>query len=440
MRAILRAGLPSTVGFVAQDIYAITDMFWVSRLPEGESAVAAITFFNQLMIFFFSLNGLIGPGSVAIISRRYGEKAYDRAEKAIKETLLLKLGSGLLFTVLGSIFLSRAMTLFGAEADVVSLATSYGTIVVAALPIMFATFSIFTALRSIANPNLAMAIMLGSNVLNIILDPILMFGWFGLPALGIVGAAWASAISYTIGFTVGMFILCSPLANVRVRLWRGLPLTWSSMWALIRIGIPPWIGESLWSLTRLVIVPMVATYGTVVVAAYGVGLQALTIGIGITIGLGLGISSLIGNTVGARKARRAKQTADLSLITAVGLLTVVGGLIAIFARSLVDIFLDDPEALAAGAELLRILAIAMPAVGLLYMNHAIHMGVGHNIPVMIVSILLGWFLQAAPIVIVVTVIGAPVTAVWWILAISLWIAAIGFFVYYRGNRWLRKRV
>ena len=95
--SILKMGLPSMFGFLSQNIYALVDTYWVSRLPEEEAAVAALTFFSTILWMFFSFNQLVGPGSVAIISRRYGEKEYELVEKAIKETLFLKLFFGFLF-------------------------------------------------------------------------------------------------------------------------------------------------------------------------------------------------------------------------------------------------------------------------------------------------------------------------------------------------------
>src|SRR5512143_656152 len=89
--AILKMGLPSMFGFLSQNIYGLVNMFWVSHLPQSEAAVAGITFFNNLGWFLGTFNHLIGPGSVAVISQRYGEKEYNKTEKAIKETLVLKL-------------------------------------------------------------------------------------------------------------------------------------------------------------------------------------------------------------------------------------------------------------------------------------------------------------------------------------------------------------
>jgi len=204
--SILKMGLPALLGFLVQHIYAMTDMFWVSRLPGAESAVAAITFFNNLMWVLFAFNSLIGPGSVAVISRRYGEKAYDQAEKAIKETLILKLFFGGFLGILGLIFLPQLLTLLGARIDALDLGIRYGRILLVGFPIMYATYSVFTALRGIANPNWAMGLMIGSNLLNLGLDPVFIFGYFGVPAFGIEGAAYASVLSFTLTFAAGLFL------------------------------------------------------------------------------------------------------------------------------------------------------------------------------------------------------------------------------------------
>ncbi|MBK7091120.1 MAG: hypothetical protein IPH59_05290 [bacterium] len=183
--SVLKMGLPSMIGFLAQHLYSVADMFWVSRLPEGENGVAGVTFFMNLLWMLFAFNSLIGPGSVAIISRRYGEKDFDRTETAIKETLILKLFFGILLNLTGLFFLPDFLELLGAKGQALEMGIVYGRIMIIGLPIMYSVYTIFTALRCVANPNLAMALMLGSNILNIILAPLLMFGWMGLPQWGI---------------------------------------------------------------------------------------------------------------------------------------------------------------------------------------------------------------------------------------------------------------
>jgi len=440
LRSILKMGLPSMLGFLAQHIYAMADMFWVSRLPEAEAAVAAITFCNNFMWLLFALNHLVGPGSVAVISRRYGEKAFEDTEKAIKETLTLKLVFGAAMSLIGWYFLPETLYLLGAREEALQLGIGYGRILLIGLPIMYATYSIFTALRGVANPNLAMALMLGSNALNALIDPLLIFGWIGLPALGVNGAAYASVLSFSLTLAVGFILFRTNWTNVRLRLTGGASMGLASMWKIVRIGIPAFIGEATFSGSRLLITPIVAAFGTDVVAAYGVSTQLFVFGIMILVGLGLGLSSLVGHNLGAGKKERARSTGDQSILLGVGIMAVFGVLTFALAEFYLGFFFDSPETIRHGTELLRIWVIGFPFFGAFIMIEEIHVGVGQNMPAMVVNSIHGWGLQVLPAVLVTQVLGMGQLAVWWVFALSGVISSTGFYWYYRRGKWLTAKV
>lgn len=438
--SILKMGLPSMFGFMSQNIYGLVNMFWVSHLPQSESAVAGITFFNNLAWFLGTFNHLIGPGSVAVISRRYGEGEYDKTEKAIKETLVLKLVVGAIFGAIGFLFLPQLMYLIGARDEALVLGLQYGRIIFVGLPINYAIWTIFTALRGTANPHKAMALMLGFSVLNIALDPILIFGWLGLPAFGMAGAAYASVITFTTIFLIGVWLLFSGHCNVRVH-WRSKEkMTLDSMWILVKIGIPSWLAELSHSSSRLLITPMIAGFGTAVVAAYGVANQIMGLGFTLLVGIGLGLSALIGHNVGAGKIERAKKTGDRSVSLAVGVMTIFGLVMFVLARQVLGIFFSNSETVAHGVDLLRIFALCMPFFGALMMIEYVHTGVGLNTPAMVINIINSWVLQVLPIFIVKEFFGGGELAVWWIITIACAFSACLFYVYYQRGRWLTARV
>ena len=434
--SIIKMGLPSMFGFLGQHFYSLINTFWVSKLSAGENAIAAITFFINMMFVFFSINHLIGPGSVAVISRRYGEKDYEKAEKAIKETIVLKLFFGVIFSALGLYFLRDALRFVGAQGETLELAVAYGAIFMAGMPIMFATYSLFTAMRGVANPKMAMILMFGSTILNAILDPILMFGWLGLPALGIRGAAIASVVSFSLAFVIGLYLFFFDYTNVRLHIKGKERMSLDSMWILIRIGIPSWLGEMSFSLSRLLITPLIAHFGNAVVAAFGIGMQVFGLGIAILVGIGLGLSSLIGHTVGSGKLDRAKVTADKAIAFGVVVMAVLGVFIAIWVRPILGIFFADPVAIEAGVTYLRTIAFSFPFFGALFMIESIHGGVGLNTPVMVVSVLQAWVLQVLPVLVAVQYFAVGQVVVWWIMALSGVISSIGFYWYYRQGRWL----
>ena len=411
IQSILKMGTPSMIGFLAGHIYHLVDMLWVSRLPESETAVAAVTIFANVAWVFFSINMLVGPGSVAIISRRYGEKKYDAAETAIKETYLLKFVFGSVIGVLGYFFVEDIVYFAGARGETIGLAAQYGRVMFLGMGFSICTYSVYTALRGVANPNLAMGLMLGSTILNVILDPLLIFGYLGFPKLGVMGAAIASVASYTITLLIGIAIFFTNKTNVKLHLRSKVPMSVATMAKIVKIGVPAWMGSLSFSGARLAIMPMVAIFGNSVIAAYGVGMTISAIGIAILVGVGLGLSSLIGHNLGAGKKERARKTADQAILLSIGIMLAVSAIVAYFARPIMALYFDNPETIQVGVNLLRIMAI------------------GHS-----------WALEIPAIYIFTQILHYSQNSVWWSITAATFISAIGFYWYYRRGQWLEVKV
>jgi Na+-driven multidrug efflux pump len=186
----------------------------------------------------------------------------------------------------------------------------------------------------------------------------------------------------------------------------------------------------------MIITPIVATFGTAVVAAYGVGMQVFSFGIMALVGIGLGLSSLIGHNVGSGKKQRARRTGDQAILMGVALLTFYGVIVFGGARFIMGLFFDTPETVEAGVTLLRIFSLGFPFFGAFIMLQQIFSGVGMNVPAMIVNTIQGWLLQTLPIVVMVEVFGLGQNVIWWVFAASGAVAAIGLYWYYRRERWL----
>jgi putative MATE family efflux protein len=440
IKSILKMGLPSMIGFLANHIYYMVDMWWLARLPEKETAVAAVTIFSNVAWVFFSFNMLIGAGSVAIISRRYGEKAYDRTEAAIKETFLLKWLVGLALGLAGYFLTEDIVHFAGARGETYYLAIAYGKIIFLGMAFSFSTYSIYTAMRGVANPNMAMGIMIGSTLLNLILDPLFIFGWLGFPRLGVVGAAVASVMSYTITFLVGLVLFYAGAANVRLHLRGVIPMSISTMVQIMKIGMPAWIGSMSYSSSRFVIMPMIAVFGNSVVAAYGVGMQISAIGISIMVGIGLGLASLIGHNIGGGKKERAKKTANQAVWLSIGIMIGLALVIVFLAEPIMRLYFGNSETIKHGVTILRTLALAFPFWGIYIMLEEIHAGVGLNIPAMVITSVGAWLIQVPFIYAFTNWFGFDQVSIWWILVFSIILSTGVFYIYFRRGQWLEVKV
>ncbi len=436
--SILRMGLPSMIGFLSGTIYDLVDMFWLARL--GAPQVAAVTIFATFYWVLGSANQIVGAGSVSVISRRYGEKKYDHAEAAIKESLLLKIGCGIIFGFLGYTFAGLGMRLLGAQNEVIVMGIEYGRILCFGMAVSMASYTVYTALRGVGDPNKAMMIMLAGTVLNVILDPLLIFGWLGFPKMGIRGAALASVIAYFTTFTAGMIIFFGGYTNVRLRLKSTVKIQLRNMWKILKIGIPPGINSISFSLSRSVVMALIAVFGTNVVAAYGVGNRIIHIGIMMIVGLALGSANLIGHNLGANKKERAWKTSYQAIVLAGGIMTLFGAITAIFTRTIVTFFFQDPVIVDLGVTLLRIQAIAFPMWGIIIMIEDIFTGAGDTIPPTVVGIRPAWVLEIPAILFMTRVLHMNQNGVWWAIVVSTFIGAAIMWKWYRRGKWLERKV
>lgn len=438
IKSVLSMGLPSMLGFGIGNIYDLIDMFWLSRL--GPEPVAAITILGPSLWVLHSANTIVGVGSVAIISRRYGEKDIIETEMSIKETIILKLLAGIFFGIIGFIFTPFILNLLGAKGEVLEAGIVYGRIIFAGMGFNFATYSIFTALRGTANPNIAMTIMFALSGLNMLLDPFMIFGWWIFPAMGVAGAAWATVIAYAVAFLTGLVILYMGKGNVRLHFRNARPVRWQTMWQILKIGLPSAIGQVSFSLARLVIMPMITIFGTAVVAAYGVSQRVSSLGITLLVGIGLGLSALIGHNLGAGKLDRARKTADQAILLSTGIMTALGIITFIFAAPIMRIFFRDPDIVGYGVSILRILAIGFPFLGLSLMMENVYTGAGENRPAMIYYILQAWCMEIPGVYLTTQILHLDQNAVWWTMTATIIISVLAFYLYFRRGKWLHVKV
>ncbi|MFH1866367.1 MAG: MATE family efflux transporter, partial [Candidatus Eisenbacteria bacterium] len=174
LKNVLYMGIPSMIGFGAMTIYALTDIYWVGRL--GTAHVAALTMFGAIAWILGSTNQIIGTGSVALISRRYGEREYEATRDVIRQTLLLKFSLAVIMAVIGLLAVPFIIRFMSDDPEVHRYAIEYGSVFFYGLPFMFSSYTVYTALRGVGDAPKAMYIMLMSTALNVGLDPLFIFG------------------------------------------------------------------------------------------------------------------------------------------------------------------------------------------------------------------------------------------------------------------------
>jgi len=358
LKSVLYMGIPSMIGFGAMTIYALTDIYWVGRL--GMAHVAALTMFGSIAWILGSTNQIVGTGSVALISRRYGQREYEATRDIIRQTLLLKFSLAVLMAIIGLLAVPSIIRFMSDDPDVRRYAVEYGNVFFYGLPFMFSSYTVYTALRGVGDAPKAMYIMLMSTALNVGLDPLFIFGL----DMGVAGAALATVISATCAVVVGLVVLASGRSNITVPLMRRFHPRLSIMSQIMKIGLPAGLNGLMRSVAHWYVTTLVATFGTLVVAAYGFSIRIMELGILFGVGLELGASAIVGQNLGAKKKDRAHE----AVVKATLLVMVLTGVLAvfevIFARQILGLFTTDAAVIATGIPLVRLLVIAQVMIAM----------------------------------------------------------------------------
>lgn len=388
VRSVFGMGLPSMASFLLLTVYDLIDIYWLARL--GEAPVAAVTIFGALFWVVNFPNQIIGTGSVSLISRRFGAGDHAKTESAIKNTFFGKFLIGIVMGALGWFLCPVALTWMGAEPEVRDLGVAYGRIQFLAMATSLMSFSVYTALRGIGRPRYGMYVSIAGAVVNLVLDPLLIFGWGPFPRLGVVGASLASAAGFITVTAWGMVALSSSGSPVRVR-WFARP--WFSLDELrrmTRIGLPSGLASLSMSLFTSVLVMLVAVYGTTIVAVFGMSNKVLHFGRMLVAGLGLGTSALVGQHLGARDLSRAWATAIVTIQIATGILVLFAAFVFLFAEPIAAVFFADPEVVATSIPILRWLALGLPFVGGWIGAEQAYVGSGRTVPPLIAQTINSW--------------------------------------------------
>ncbi|ACJ75940.1 mate efflux family protein [Thermosipho africanus H17ap60334] len=389
-------GLPTAIGFSFQMFYDVVDLFWIGKI--SSEAIAGVGIFSTVFWVVEALNEVIGVSSISLISQSFGKKDYKRTNLAIEQTITFKFLVALLGSFFLYVFLKPILGLFSEENEVISLGIEYGYIRIFFLPIMFSSYSVNTALRSIGDSKTPMNLMILSSILNIILDPIFMFekvpilGLKGLN-LGVSGAAWATIVSQTVAFLIGFYFLFSGIENIKPSIKGLFKLNWEIDKKLITIGLPNGFEVFMRNMSGAIILYFVSRYGTTAVSAYTIGGRIFGFLFMPLMGLLMGGSAIIGQTLGAEKVERAEKVAKVSGWLTATLTFIFVILIVVFAPEMMQLFTKESEIIDIGVLFLRYSVIGLVFLGYGIGISIVFTGSGYNMPYFFMSLFSRWIVQ-----------------------------------------------
>ena len=436
-RGLLSLAGPMLVGAALQNVQSLIDLYWVGRL--GSSAVAAIALGGTLMMVMFPVVMGMSAGTIAMVSRRTGEGRHDEAADVAVQSLGLALVMGLVCGVVGWMTTDWLCRLLGAPADIVPLASTYLRLLFAGTFAVFLLFIGNAILQATGNAMIPMLVMAMSNLINVVLDPILIFGWFGAPRLGIRGAAIATVLAEVAAAATVLTLLLSGRLTLHLRpaRWR---FRWPMVLQLIRIGVPG-SGQMLArSLMSLVLMRIVAAFGAVAMAGYGIGMRCQMIMLMPAFALGNATATLVGQNLGAGQPTRAARAAWIAVGIDMAIMAACAVGMAFFASNLVSLFDHSPEVVTIGSAFLRITTPFYVFTAMAIVLGRGFQGAGDTMSPMILTVVVLWGLQVPLAIGMSHWLTPPTHGVWWAIAAAVSLHGVLTAAWFLTGRWKLRRV
>lgn len=437
VRGIGLLAVPMLVSAVLQNLQSLIDLFWVGSL--GPGAVASVAMAGTILMVLFPMLMGLSTGTVALVARAVGARRWDDAGEAASQSILLAAVLGVLSGLIGWHYSGHLFRLLGAAPEVVSDGGAYLRITLLGSFTVFVLFIGNAALQGAGDTMRPMYIMAIANVLNIVLDPLFIFGLGPFPRMGVSGAAVATVLSQAIAAIASVHILLSGKAHLQVRLSQWKP-NLSLSWRILRIGIPG-SGQMLSrSLMAAVLMRIVAACGTVAIAAYGTGLRFHMLVLMPAFAFGGAAATMVGQNLGAEKPERAHRAAWLATGIDALLMAFFAAVLMTFAAPLIRVFNADPDVVDIGARYLRIVSpfYLFAAVGIV-LGRALN-GAGDSVAPMIITILSLWGLQV-PLAIWLARVWQPATqGIWWAISAAMTVNGLLTAGWFSTGRWRHKKV
>jgi len=439
---LFKLAWPMMVASLLQTAYNLIDTIWLGRLP-GEEATLSVSAVSLAWPFVFLLLSVeigLGTAAIAMISQHTGAKKYEEANHDTGQLFFLFIFLSIILGAVGFFVTEDFLNFLTGEGAMVPYATAYLQIIFLGFPVLltFAAFSFsLRAWGDTLTPTMVMAV---SVLLNVVLDPLLIFGLGPFPRMGIQGAAAATVLARSVGACIAVYMLYAHKVGIRVRLSHLKPDP-DKLKKFLTIGFPATLARMEESVGFVVLTGLLAMlpYQEEVLAAYGIGGRVINITFVVLMGMMMSVSTMVGQALGADNRSRAEKTTDRAMKLMIILMTVISVILVIFRYPIMRFFIPgESRVIEIGAMFLAILAIGAPFFAIYEAVSGALNGSGHTGQQFGLSLIRLWGLRIPMILIFAFVFTLHSTGAWMAIALSNVGAGTAAYWLYKKGWWKEK--
>lgn len=369
---VIKMAVPTIFSMLVLSVYGMADMFFVSRL--GTSASAAVGIVFSILTMIQAVGSMLGIGAGSIISRSLGSGEDSKADAVASVAFFSSVAGGIFVMVLGIIFKTELMKFLGATSTILPYAEDFAHYILIAAPIMCSSFVLNIMLRSQGKPKLSMVALTAGGIINIILDPIFIFGL----KMGIAGAAVATLTSQSISFLILLFVYLKGKNLAKIRFALLFPNLSKILPAVCANGGPSLLRQGLVVIANVLLNIHASKFGDEAVAAISITNRVFMVVISVMFGLGQGFQPVAGYCYGAKRFDRVKKAFLFTLFLSIVVQSALGMLLYMFDSHVVQLFQKDSEVVRIGSEAIRFFAFSLPLLPVAVMTNMLFQATGQN--------------------------------------------------------------
>ncbi len=409
-RAILLLSIPMVLEMVMESVFVVTDIFFISKL--GADAVATVSLTDAVMTIIYAIGIGLSMTATAVVSRRIGEKKPKEAANAAVQSIYISIVISFFIGAIGIIFSKELLMLMGGSPTVVEEGHPFTAILIGSNVVIMLLFVINGILRSAGDAAISMKVLTLANIINIILDPCLIFGWGPFPELGLMGAAIATSFGRGTAVIVQFYILFKGKGRIKISVSQLKP-DFKLIKELLVLSKGT-IGQYIISTTSWIgLARIIAVFGSIVLAGYTVAIRIVLFFILPLWGLSNAAATLVGQNLGAKKVERAEKSVWITGYINMVLMSSIGILFILFPEFFINILTNDHAVIVYAIDCLRIVGFALFPYSLgLVLTQAFN-GAGDSATPMNINFFCFWLFQV------------PIA---WLLAIFLDIGPNGVYI------------
>ena len=402
------------VSMVFQSLYVLIDLYWVGRL--GTEAVAAVGISANLSFVVLAISQMLGVGTTTVVSHAAGRKEHSLATHLFNQSQVLSMVAGVIFLAIAMLFRTSYAAALSADATMQTLTGEYLLWFIPAMALQFAMVAMGAALRGTGNFKPGMIVQTGTVIINIVLAPVLIFGWGPFPAMGVSGAAVATFVAIVVGVIWLSYYFLDRDAYLRFHPadWRPKFRVWGQ---LLKIGLPAGVEFGLMGVYMVVVYAISRRFGAAAQAGFGIGFRIVQSAFLPIVALGFAVAPVAGQNFGAKKGERVRAVFKTAAsIAAVTMLTLGVG-IYLAAPLLVRLFSSDPEVIHVGVDYLHVVTINFVASGITFVSASMFQGMGNTLPSLATSAL-RMVVSIVPAIVLSHRPEFALTWIWWLTVVS----------------------